>query len=123
MIITDGTTTLTFDIAGNVGADNTLEASRGQTAGGRLRESVAGERFSILEKVLVDGDELKTLLSLLKSSFTQLYYTPDDIPPELSASDFPMAVNIAYRGKKQRWYNGQIEFVIDLDIKGTELIP
>ena len=122
MIITDGTTELTFTVAGNNGFDNELDISRVRASAGAWRSSVAGERAIVTEFIVVDGDELRALFNLLNSSFTQLYYTPDDIPDEMNTADFPLPVNIVYKGKKKRWYNGEIQSVIELDIESTNFI-
>jgi hypothetical protein len=120
MILTDGTTTLTFSVSGNNSPDNDIETATGQASGGSLRQSVAGERFQVEELTLVDGDECRSLLNLLNSSFTQLYYTPDDIPVEMSTSDFPYPVSVKYKGKETVWYNGEVQYIVKLMITGTD---
>jgi hypothetical protein len=122
VILQDDSTTLTFDVSGNNSPDNELDVARTSAAGGAVKQSVAGERFFVTEQTLVTGSELRSLLNLMNSNFTQLYYTPDDIPAEMTIGDFPLPVSVNYKGKKERWYNGEIQYVVTLEIESTDYL-
>ena len=113
---------LEFAVSGNTQPDNVIDISRRTASNGAYRQSVAGERFIITEACVVSGSKLRDTLNFINKNLEQLYYTPDSIPPEMVSGDFPMQVNVDYKGKSERWYNGQIEYVIELDIISTEYL-
>jgi len=111
-----------FDVSGNISPDNELDISRKTASAGGYRQSVAGERFIIEELCVVSGAELRATLNFINRNFEQMYYIPDNVPVEMTTTDFPLAVNVRYSGKSERWYNGQVEYVIRLQIESTDYL-
>jgi len=122
MIISDGTTTLTFiDAGGN--PDSEIISSERITASGRIKSQSSGERYSEMVNIRLTGAEYRQLLDLLKNGATEYYYTPSSIPPEYSASDFPMTVRIDNIRKYQKAHDGAgIVYYVHLDIKSSNLL-
>lgn len=120
MIITDGTTSYTFDTADGNG-DYVPIKDVTTTAAGELRVRTAGHRYRVTEIFEVTGTELNNLIDLINNGASDYYYTPTTVPPEWDSSYFPMSVNITYVGKANSIYNGAIKYFISLDIESTEV--
>lgn len=120
MIISDGTTDLTFTYASDQTPDPELDRATATSSGGRLKTQISGERFIMTESVAVTGAELRSLFNLLTNGADSYYYTPSSTPPEYDSADFPMEVTVEYRGKTERVYNGAKIYYVDLVISGVE---
>lgn len=120
MIISDGTTSITIDTADGNGDFEPIKSKK-VTAGGQLRTRTTGNRYLVSEIFEVTGSELSDIITLINTNATTYFYTPSTIPPEFSASDFPMSVSIDYTGKSQKIYNGEIKYYATLAIESTEV--
>lgn len=121
MILSDGTTTLTFNQSW-LNPDQTLSVSTSVTAGGRVKMQTGGERFEGEEIMRVNGSDLRALYTLLKSGATEFYYTPTDTPPEYTSVTFPITVAITDIKKTTKAYNGNIIYHVSMNVTGTEYI-
>lgn len=121
MILSNGSTELRF-INSDSNPDTVIEQASATTAGGRIRTQIAGERYKAKEKLRMTGGEYRSLMNLLKNATYEIYYTPDVIPAEYSASDFPISVRIDSLEKTQRVYNGQVIYYVDMELTGAEII-
>lgn len=120
MIISDGTTDITITTA-DANGDYIPIKSKKITAGGEIRSRTTGSRYLVSEIFEVTGDQLLDIQEMIQSNASEYFYTPSTIPPEWSASDFPMSVDIEYTGKTHRIYNGQIKYFISLAIESNEV--
>ncbi len=122
MILTDGTTSLTFDDASTFTPDQEVERSEDRSAGGKIKTQVGGERFIYIETLQVNGSELRGLLNLIKNGSNTYFYTPSETPPEFVAADFPIAVVVQYQGKNERFGDGEIKYFVELRITGIDYV-
>ena len=121
MIITDGTTSLTY--TGTQFDDFlAIEQSSTRTAGAKTRTIRAGKRFTATEKILITGAELQELVDLLTNGADEYYYTPTVTPDYLSSTDFPMQVNIGPPKKIRHSGGGGKKFHVELLIEGADLL-
>lgn len=122
MILSNGTTSITLtDSWSNPNPE--IETDQSMTAGGRIKWQVGGERFKTTESAVVTGSQLRTLMDIVKASSGYIYYTPSEIPPEYSATNFPMTVHVDKIAKTVRASNGtDIVYHISFDITGTEYV-
>jgi hypothetical protein len=119
MIITDGTTSLTF--TGNLNEPGfSIEQTNKITNAGLLRTQVRGERFITLERIRTTGAELRSLLTLLTNGATTYYYTPDPVPEYMSSTDFPKAIRVQKMKRMKKTWNGREYYYIELTIEGIE---
>jgi len=121
MIISDGTTDLTF-----TGTQSfhfiRIDQSSSQTTGGSSRTIRSGKRFVTNEKIRVTGSELASLITLLTNGANEYYYTPSKTPEFLSDTDFPMPVKIEVPKKNSQSGGGSIKHYIELDIEGADYL-
>lgn len=120
MILSDGTTSITVSNSfGN--PDIGIEQSTAQSAGGRLKTQIAGNRYKVEEIMRLTGSELLAIINLLKGS-GDLFYTPTETPPEYTGLSFPIKVVVENFTKTQKAYNGQIVYHCKMDITSAEYI-
>lgn len=120
-ILTDGTTSLTWTDS-DFHADAQIELSRSKTAGAVWKTQVAGERMVASESLRLTEAQYRSLVNLLKANYNYLYYTPNSIPAEYTASQFPMKVTVDLQQKKAEAYNGAVIYHVMLDIQSAELL-
>jgi hypothetical protein len=121
MIISDGTTNLTFN---GTQMDDFLdiEQSSTRTAGGNTRTIRAGKRFKVIEKIRMTGSQFGTLINLLTNNSEDYFYTPTITPDYLTSSDFPMSVNIGRPTKIRQAGGGVKKFYVELPIEGSSYL-
>ena len=118
MIVSDGTTNLTFT---GTQFDDFVdqEKSTRTSAGGRKKSQSSGRRFVAIEGIRLTMTEFKTLSELLDNGADDYFYTPTNIPVYLTAADFPMAVTFGIPEKTRQVGGGEKRFYIKLPIEGT----
>jgi len=122
MILSDGTTTLTFNESW-LNPDSPLSQSTTQSAGGRLKTQTEGERFEGEEITRMTGSEYRSLFDLLKNESTSYTYIPTETPPEYTSITFPISVTVSNIRKEVKAYSGdEIVYHVRMNIRGTELI-
>ncbi len=121
MIISDGTTNLTFT---GTKHDDFIEQekSTNTSAGGRKKSQTSGRRFIVVEGVRVTMSEWQSLIELLTNKSDEYFYTPTNIPAYLTAADFPMAVNIDAPTKTRQVGGGEKRFYIEMSIEGVSYL-
>jgi len=122
MILTDGTTSLTLTDSW-LNPDSILDLSTAQSAGGRLKTQVSGERFKGTETFRVTGAQLRSLYDIVKGNVFELYYTPTETPPEYTGTSFPIKVRIENIIKTVKADNNNtIYYHMTMEVTGTEYI-
>jgi hypothetical protein len=121
MIISDGTTNLTYT---GTQSDDFLpvEQSSTRTAGGSSRTIRVGKRFATIEQIRLTGSELLELINLLTNGASEYYYTPTVTPDYLTSSDFPMAVSIGIPKKQRHVGGGDKKYYVELEITGKDYL-
>jgi hypothetical protein len=121
MIISDGTTDLTF--LGTQTKDFTdIEQSSSRTTSGSTRTVRAGRRFSVTERIRITGTEWKSLSDLLMNNATDYYYTPTRTPDYLTSADFPMQVKIDIPRNTGFDGGGTKRYYVTLKIEGADYL-
>jgi len=121
MIISDGTTELTFTEAGG-NPDSVIIDSEKITAGGIIKVQNVGERYVEDVKIRMNGAELRQLMDLIQNGASNYYYTPSETPPEYDNDNFPMKVRISGLEKMTKAYNGEIKYHVTIKIRSSELL-
>lgn len=113
MVLTDGTTTLTFSNS-DENINPVLEKNTKRTAGGNTRSITGGERALFNVTVRLTPTQYRTLLNLLNNGADNYFFTPQDstdtwmtsLYPDIS---FPLNVNITETARK--WDNRSYWYV------------
>jgi hypothetical protein len=122
MIISDGTTSLTFS---GTQVDDFIELQQSvvMSAGGQLKSQNVANRFIVNENIRVTGLQLSALMTLLSNESDYYYYTPTVTPDYMSAGDFPMKVIINVPKKTAHARNGNDKiYYVSLTIQGYDYI-
>ncbi len=119
MIISDGTTDLTFEYADeNIMPD--IEKSTGRSASGRTKSQTAGERMSMSVKFRTTPAGYRTLLDLMTNGANEYYYTPEeDYGILYSTLTEPWNVNIT--NIRKEWDNKR-QFYVTLNIETVDYV-
>ena len=119
MILTIGSTTLTIADAFE-NPDPFVDRAVKKAATGDFKTQVAGERYAATLELLPTAAQYRTLLDMLKDKNQEAFYTPSEIPPEYSSTDFPMKIIITGHSKTQRAHNGTtVIYFVSLDIQSA----
>jgi hypothetical protein len=121
VIITDGTTSLTFN-GTRVDDFINIEKSRKVSAGGSIKSQTSGSRFAVIEELRLTGSEWDSLHALLTNGADTYYYTPTTTPDYMSSSDFPMSVFIDVPTKTRHVGGGTKRYYIRLRIEGVDYL-
>ena len=124
MIISDGTTDLTFLEAGG-NPDPELIDSERVTAGGIIKVQPVGERYVEEVSIRLNGAQYRQLLDLLQNGASNYYYTPTVVPPEYDNDYFLLKVRIDRPNKKIKAYSstsGEIVYHLSLRIRSSEIL-
>jgi hypothetical protein len=111
MIITDGTTALTFADSEEIINTFDLDKTTKKTAGGDYRSVVAGERYNITSRFRTTAANLRSLKNLLNNGASSYFFTPtvDSSSTLFTNITFPLNVNIT--DIKIEWYNERVYYV------------
>lgn len=121
MIISDGTTNLTFTGTRHDDFLN-VEKSRNVSAGGRIKSQTSGRRFVVVENIRCTAAQVETLIELLTNGASYYYYTPTNTPGYMESGDFPMQVNIDMPKKTGFDWNGAKYYHVELNIESTDYV-
>lgn len=121
MIISDGTTDLTFE---GTQVDDFIEIEKSTkiSSGGKTKSQTAGGRFRVIENIRITASEWSSLNALLTNGANYYYYTPTNIPGYMNSSQFPMSVNISAPQKFSQEWGGEKYYRIKLEIIGEDYL-
>ena len=121
MIISDGSTSYTFE-GEQIDDERIVEKASTRTSTGRIRSQVNGKRYAAKVGIRCNATIYGQITDLLTNQANFYYFTPTTIPDDLSASDFPMAVDIDGPSKKRQAGGGEKKYYIEFEVQGVNLL-
>jgi hypothetical protein len=119
MIISDGTTDLTFTTTFTEPAFQ-IDQTHKMSSGGSLKSQIRGERYVTVEKIRMTGAQVRSFNDLITNESNFYFYTPTTLPDYMTAADFPMKVQFRKIKRDKKTWNGQEIYYITLTLMAVD---
>jgi len=106
MILQNGSTTLTIATDAWSNPDPAIDIDQNTSSGGNYKLQIAGERYVGEVRAVMTGSEYRTFLDMLNDNNNDIYYTPTEVAPEYTSTNFPMKVVITGHTKEEKASTG-----------------
>ena len=121
MILSNGGATSVTILGEKVDDHLVIEKATTTTATGKKRSQVNGKRYFAKIGWRCTGTVYGQVTDLLTDQSFFYYYTPDTIPDYLSASDFPMVVDLVLT-KEGHAGGGDKKYFLEIELSGVNLL-
>ena len=121
MIITDGTTSLTFADSEEIVESFDLDKTSKKTAGGDYRSIVAGERYNITSRFRTTNALTRSLKNLLNNGASNYFFTPTGTWNTSLYSNITFPLNVNVTNIQLEWHNDDI-FYVTMHVESTSYV-
>lgn len=121
MVLQSGSTTLTIAVDAWSNPDPEVEIDTNTSSAGNFKLQIAGERYIGQVSAVMTGTEYRTFLDIINDNNNDIYYTPTEVAPEYTATDFPMLVVIEGHSKEEKASsNAEIVYYVTFPVRSAE---